>query len=365
MIRVMVHAAAIACLAAAALLPGCGGDPGGGGPPPAPTAGASNLGGTGAMGGLAQGEGGASATGGGSSTTTILPRSIVASNQGTCVLDEAGSIQCWGAGSTDWPTRPAGSFVALHTSGDLVCGIRSDGTVECFGEPNIQNTLEYVPKVPVINLGLSRSVICGIDTTGATFCDWEKDGWTDMTPPPDPLVEIAVGYDFACGIKQADSSILCWGSAGVDCDAVGQLESPAGQYIAISSRNDFSCAVDTQGQLHCWGADVPTDPGLGCESTDYGQTNPPGGNYTAVTVGLYHACALAVDGTVACWGAGSTDACPQDGPQCRQALAPEGQFVQVAAGALHTCAMRADRTVACWGSDRAGDGRIYPPPEFL
>jgi hypothetical protein len=107
-----------------------------------------------------------------------------------------------------------------------------------------------------------------------------------MSPPPDALTEIAVGHNLACGIKQADSSIVCWGSGGTDCDAAGQLQAPSGQSVAISSWSLFACAIDVAGQVQCWGGNVPD--GLDCDRLEYGETPPPAGTYTQLTTGIYH-----------------------------------------------------------------------------
>ena len=50
----------------------------------------------------------------------------------TCGVRSNGSVACWGGNWGGRSTPPAGSFVSV-SAGDHTCGVRSDGSVACWG----------------------------------------------------------------------------------------------------------------------------------------------------------------------------------------------------------------------------------------
>ncbi len=345
--------------------------------------------GSGGVGGSAGGGGGTSSggfggtpssggagTGGSGAPTALPPRAIVGTRRGMCALDESGAIHCWGSSSLrpeGWQVPP-GPFAALFGSFEMVCGVRQDGLASCFWEPlGTDSPIDHVPEQPVQTLAITRGVICGIDLAGDTFCNWSVPVGITV-PSGERFKDISTGPHFGCGIREADGSILCWGSPGVaeDCSISpdeGQLNAPHGSFVSLHSRGAYStCAIAEDGSVACWGAgeanDDPTR--LFCEvPVNFGQSVPPSGTFRSVTVGTYHSCGIRTDGTVACWGAGThANDCANGGQDCGQSLPPPGQFEQVALGDLFTCGMKADRTIECWGWDGDGDGRTVPPEVF-
>jgi hypothetical protein len=198
----------------------------------------------------------------------------------------------------------------------------------------------------------------------------------DLIPPAgEQFSHVALGYNFGCGIRVGDGSVLCWGDPATDeaeCNGappVGQVDAPSGSFTAISSESHASCALDAAGVATCWGAGEPgADPSAICngEPYNFGQSSPPPDSFRSVSVHFNHTCGIRIDGTVACWGAGTTDTCTVDTDwNCRQSMAPPGVFEQVVTGLNHSCAITSDRKVQCWGYDPPGEGRITPPAEFL
>ena len=88
-----------------------------------------------------------------------------------------------------------------------------------------------------------------------------------------------------------------------------------------------TCALDDAGEAICWGT-----------ATD-GQTDPPPGPFTTIAAGQWHTCALRPDGEVACWG---------DARHVTYDDPPPGPFTAISAGQWHTCGLRPDGEVACW-----------------
>ncbi len=347
------------------------GETGGVGPTGGAASGSAGSGSTGSNnpGGATAASGGQEALGGaGAAPGGLPPHQIAVMRTSACALDATGAVTCWGR-DADTQLVPDGTFAEIHAGPGLACAVRADGTVACFNEESSEGAVvDYAPTVAVSSLDLDVGLICGIETGSRVVCD-SPIGFGDLLDPPgDALDQIAVGDTYLCGIRAGDGTLLCWGSSGNDqCPDAGQLDAPAGQFVALATRNLHSCALDSAGEVHCWGAGEPSDdPAQTCYGTlvNHGQSTPPGGRFRQVSAGDFTTCAVAEDGSLACWGAGTEDVC--DAYDCRQGRPPTGTFEQVAIGLGHGCAMRADRTVACWGYEGAdgGDGRLEPPPPF-
>jgi hypothetical protein len=95
-------------------------------------------------------------------------------------------------------------------------------------------------------------------------------------------------------------------------------------WSTISAGNQYTCGVQTDGTLACWGLN------------DDGQTTAPVGTFTQVSAGGDHTCGVQTDSALACWGLNG------DG----QATPPGGIFILVSAGGSHTCAVKTNERVA-------------------
>jgi len=77
---------------------------------------------------------------------------------------------------------------------------------------------------------------------------------------------------------------------------------PDGSYTYVSSGDDQSCAVNTEGYVTCWG------------ETEFGVLEAPPARFQIVSSGWNSACGITVDNEVLCWGSnqsGQLDV-PQD-----------------------------------------------------
>lgn len=136
---------------------------------------------------------------------------------------------------------------------------------------------------------------------------------------PNPT-KTAAGYSHSCAIRGGKA--YCWGSntngelgngttggssgAPVAVSTSGVLSGKT--LTAITAGQGFTCALDTAGQVYCWGRG---DFGqLGNGST--GNSNVPvavstsgvlsGKTLTQVAAGFEHACAVDTAGAAYCWG---------------------------------------------------------------
>ena len=129
---------------------------------------------------------------------------------------------------------------------------------------------------------------------------------------------------------------------------------------AVAAGNNFSLALDKDGNVWAWGLN---DKGqLGDGST----TNRTSGSVkisgfttvTAISAGYQHAVAMKSDGTVWTWGSNSNgqlgDNTNTDNPSPAQVLLLTGVYMAVSAGYDHTVVLKNDGTVWTWGGNFYG-----------
>jgi hypothetical protein len=222
----------------------------------------------------------------------------------TCAINLEGSINCWGRKGGGMPIPPAqvdGVFTALS----IPFAIRaSDGAIV-----NVDPPLPLPPDAgwsrPSIPAGSFVDVsgfqyYCGIRSDGTLTC-WgssRADGVTDE-PPAGSFTQLAVTNYFGCALE-TDSEIVCWGWGTKDWEIVPQFTPfPGGTSTQLAARGDRACGLRPDGSIVCWGE-------------LFGFT-PPEGQFIQVTVGntsvVYppdyasaYFCALRADGIAVCWG---------------------------------------------------------------
>lgn len=221
-----------------------------------------------------------------------------------CALTGDGGVRCWGDGRR-------GALGPDHL-------VRSESAVAVGGLP------------PLVALAAGGNTACGIDEAGVAWC-W-GDGYFGQTgaglaptpSPPAPLEAlppvdtIAVGARHACAVHR-DGLMSCWGD-----DRWGQLgrgsregaqtlpqrpeltvEMPAVRSIALG--DDHTCALTTEGEVLCWGANRDGQLGVG-DTASLGQpvrpTLPRG--TLSLRAGPDYTCAIGAEQTAQCWGANPT-----------------------------------------------------------
>ena len=109
--------------------------------------------------------------------------------------------------------QPATRWIAVDAGNRHTCGIRTNGTIACWGS----NTTGY-----------------GTVT-----------GQTDT--PPGTFSSINSGSLHTCGVR-TDRTVACWGFKGR-----GPAEAPAGTFQSVSAGSSHSCGVRTDGTVACLG----------------------------------------------------------------------------------------------------------------
>ena len=157
------------------------------------------------------------------------------------------------------PDDRQGSIYTPIAAGTLhSCGIRTDGSVLCWGNNGWGEAMPPSGSFTTIAAGGHHS--CGIRTDGSVAC-WGSNGWGEATPPVESFTTIAVSSGHSCGIR-TDGSVLCWGS-----NIYGRETAPSGSFTAIASGNHHSCGIRTDGSVLCWGSNY------------YGEATPPSGSF--------------------------------------------------------------------------------------
>jgi hypothetical protein len=165
----------------------------------------------------------------------------------------------------------AGSYTQIDAAYGHFCGLKSDGSVDCWGY-RLAGTPNYA-------------------------------SWSSESSSTDFVhVEVATGY--ACGLK-GDGTIECWGD-DEDGNFASNLTPPAGTFSSFALVDGLGCArrVSDNG-ITCWG-DVDSYTGLFPETCDW----------AAVFSGESEMCFLDTEGNAACFWSGSTSECAIDSTEC-------------------------------------------------
>ena len=254
--------------------------------------------------------------------------SVSAGRDHTCGVRSDGSVACWGSNEDGEATPPAGSFDSVSAGRIHTCGLRSNGSVACWGSDEYGQATPPTGSFVSVSAGVFHT--CGVKSNGSVAC-WGSDEYGQATPPTGSFVSVSAGVGHTCGVR-SEGSAACWGYNGD-----GRATPPAGSFVSVSVGGRHNCGVRSDSSVACWGFNFD------------GQATPPAGSFVSVSAGRDHTCGVRSDGSVACWGYNF------DG----QATPPAGSFVSVSAGRDHTCGVRSDGSVACWGYN--GEGQATPP----
>lgn len=186
------------------------------------------------------------------------------------------------------------------------------------------------------------------------------------------------GGAHTCAILD-DGRVWCWGS-----NATGQLgdalvgtarsvprpvSGMAGvQTVALALGTDHSCALDDDGGVWCWGANLSRQIGrsgnLSVAQTvpvklDIRQDGSPVA-FESMSAGNSHTCAVSTSGVPWCWGAddmgqlGRNNFNDGDPAPAPVHTADMGTVRSITTGGDHTCAVASNGKAWCWGNNTDG-----------
>jgi alpha-tubulin suppressor-like RCC1 family protein len=296
-------------------------------------------------------------------------KAVAAGTAHTCAVLDTGAVECWGAGdagqlglgSTASLLAPAaavalpGAATAVAAGADFSCALLAGGQIICWGagargQLGAGDTQDHAAPAAAVGLAAKATAL-------------------------------AAGDHHACALL-TDGTIACWGAGDRGQLGAGDTQDRAqpakvslggARALAVAARADTTCALQSGGQVACWGAGDRGQLGLGdaqdraapaATTIDLGT----GRSATAVAVGGQFACAVLDLAQAKCWGDNREDQLGAvlrglaygDGPDETGDFLPAavqggGRSVRaVASGRAHTCAILDTSDVRCWGDNSLG-----------
>lgn len=145
---------------------------------------------------------------------------------------------------------------AVYSQPSPVVGVDGIGTRALVASAGIQNTCFLLD---------DQSIRCsGLNDHGQLGNSQQTQSWVPIvaTKVPLPATQITVGSGFACAIVSSES-VKCWGrgtygtlgnGAFTDSTTPVDVLFPAGVRVKqIAAKYDHICAIDTVGNVWCWG----------------------------------------------------------------------------------------------------------------
>jgi alpha-tubulin suppressor-like RCC1 family protein len=353
---------------------------------------------------------------------------VIGSSSGaTCARNTAGQVHCFGhnqygdlgngtIGSRTQPddvVDPGGDFEQVAGNVRQTCGVRSDGTLACWG--SIDNwdaplvSLQHLAQTPEtigadtdwVEVGMGSAITCARKTTGTLWC-WgtTSAAWTGLTISPGEPTQMGADADWtslrggetgACGLR--GSTLYCWGNlppwlgftditqVGVQTDwdtidvgrgvcglRAGELWCASGfgaQQDPEQVGSDSDWLTVTVGSRDVCGVKGASLPGaIWCSVSGSGTLGQVGNatDWMSVTANKWTGvnnvnCGIKQDGSLWCWGPDVTLATgdPVIGPQSPVRFGTENDYAYVAGGdGQHVCAVTTTKTVRCFGVDAVG-----------
>jgi len=287
-------------------------------------------------------------------------------------------------------------FLMFEGTDDLDAGPPPDAGADagppcdcpCDGDTCVDGAC--VPEVPVARVHAGQAHACAIDESGGLWC-WGANaagqlgvGEGDFTPRTSPspvttagpVLEVEASDDFTCHV-QADHTLWCWGEdehrqlglgpcctpETTDQQAPARVGTDLWDQVSLGDRHGCALSFTYPGEIWCWGRN---DDGQLGEVTTRDQIADPNRmgsatDWQRVDAGAFHTCGIKTDGRLYCWGRGDDgrlgvgDDAGSFTP--RRISGGDGSvWSQVSAGIAHTCAVAVDGRLWCWGE--GGGGRL-------
>ncbi len=229
---------------------------------------------------------------------------------------------------------------------------------------------------------------CAIDDAGVLYCwgenSYKQSGQEDTSDILSPKVvagssdrfwtDVDVGYFFSCAMDNQDR-LWCWGDNTHDQVAATAptaypVEITNGDgtgWSSFSAGYDHACAIDLSGSLWCWGSNSNGQLGNGNTGVNVDASSPvkiynpddPYLKWKYIRTNGYNTCAIDENDTLWCWGKGY-DGDLGDGTLNDSDVPVKVEngdiktWSRVAIGPEHTCGVDSSNTLWCWGRNEYG-----------
>ena len=93
---------------------------------------------------------------------------------------------------------------------------------------------------------------CGLRTDGTIEC-WGDNRYGQSEAPVGAYTSVSAGFEHTCAVR-SDQTLRCWGNS-----EDGRTDAPAGTFTAVSAGGEHSCGLRTDGTLHVLEPALDTD----------------------------------------------------------------------------------------------------------
>ena len=267
-------------------------------------------------------------------------------------------------------------FTMLDRSRDHFCGIRVDGTLECWGRSHrwgkiaerwdiYKHVEAYYPGsscgilpddhmrcwsqhgkfklsvAGVADVSAWSGPLCWLQTDGKIMCPYDDYVVQVPTPPEESYLDIEVGFTLLC-VLTTDHLIRCtdaWPVRDTNLEASERLPTPEPetQFKVLEVGGRTVCGIRMDDTVRCWRYDDGFWDLQYWVPMSYGDIE---GTVKSVSPAYSKYCVVKKsDGSVVCNG---TDRLEND--------APSGEFESVVTANIGiACALKKDGTLVCWG----------------
>lgn len=291
------------------------------------------------------------------------------------------------------PATPAtpGGWAQVGTGGAQTCGVRTDGTLWCWGansrgQLGIGNTTDQSTPTQVgtatdwVSVTSGDVTTCALTSEHTIWCFGGDDNgvlgdgvmWRDSDVP----VEVVGAHDWAsvsaglfdvCAID-TDGALWCWGwnthgTLGIGAPKGGRARptrvGTASDWLQVSGGWADTCGIRASHLLYCWGYNGWGGLGTGDQKTRRVPVQvSTSTHFSQVSVGWDHTCGIGTRGAAYCWGRNLYGAIG-DGTTVPYRLTPtqagtSHDWQSVSASDVFTCGLRTNHTRWCWGSNAWG-----------
>jgi len=291
----------------------------------------------------------------------------------TCALDTAGQVYCWGynaVGQLGFDSNTGPETICIDaTSNPMVCSTTPVAVNTTAGTGDMDGKT-------IIQIAAGGYHNCALDIAGQVYC-WGANNYGQL------------GVNTNTGPEVCSNSIPC-SRTPVAVDTTSGTGAMNGKFITqITAGNVHTCALDTVGQVYCWGynnAGLLGDNSASSRNTPVAVDTTSGTGamngkvITQISANNTSTCALDIAGQVYCWGSNSRgqlgvntntgpEVCSISIPCSRTPVAVDttsgtgamnGKFItQIAVGGNHTCALDITGQIYCWGRNSSGELGVF------
>jgi alpha-tubulin suppressor-like RCC1 family protein len=224
-----------------------------------------------------------------------------------------------------------------------------------------------------VSVAVGNSHTCALSSSGAVQC-WGDNSFgqlgnaTTLSSSSPVAVnglasitsQIAAGYQHTCALD-SDGNVRCWGNNGsgqlgdgtVTVNGIATPVRVSGlppAIVSITAGDSHTCALTNAGAVLCWG-DVGTNPVV-----------IPGLSSSVVSISAKgsHTCALSGTGNVWCWGANFSGESGGDNLFNFTPYPAATGAIAISTGSFNSCIIKSGGTIACWGDNSFGQLGVDP-----